>query len=86
MPEIDLFHLYRRALALVCGLYTLVQTIRALFYWLAPDSAEHPREGFFRRYVLTHVLRAKLGMFVADLLQIGVLLAGLVSVILLHSR
>lgn len=83
--DLDLFHVFRRALALVCGVYAVLQSARALVYWWESTAVAGARGRFLRRYVLTHLLRAKLGPFGVDLLHIALLLAGLAWLLLIHE-
>ncbi len=80
----DLFHLFRRSLVLVCGIYTLLVTYRAVNRWLDAGDPNRPVELKIKRYLTAQLLRTRLGTFVRDLLQIAFLLVVLCYLITLH--
>lgn len=85
LAEVDLFHVFRRLLALVCVVYVLITTIRTINRWFGPtDPSQHQRLRL-KRYLTTQLLRIKTHRFSFDLLQIGILLALLCYLITLHA-
>ncbi len=82
--EPDLFHLFRRSLVLVCGIYTLLITYRAVSRWLDAGDPSRPAQAKIKRYVATQLLRTRLGTFASDFLQIAFLLVVLYYLITLH--
>ena len=80
----DLFHLFRRSLVLVCGIYTLLVTYRAVNRWLDAGDANRPVQARIKRYLTAQLLRTRLGTFTSDLLQIAFLLVVLCYLITLH--
>lgn len=84
LADVDLFHLFRRLLVLVCVIYVLITTIRTLNRWFGPaDPRQHQRLRL-KRYLTTQLLRVKTHRFSFDLLQIGILLALFCYLITLH--
>lgn len=84
LAEVDVFHLFRGLLALVCVIYVLITTIRTLNRWFGPtDPGQHQRLRL-KRYLITQLLRVKTHRFSFDLLQIGILLALFCYLITLH--
>lgn len=84
LAEVDLFHLFRQLLALVCVIYVLITTLRTLNRWFGPtDPSQHQRLRL-KRYLTTQLLRVKTHRFSFDLVQIGILLALLCYLITLH--
>jgi hypothetical protein len=80
----DLFHLFRRSLVLVCGIYTLLVTYRAVNRWLDAGDPNRPVDARIKRYLTAQLLRTRLGTFASDLLQIAFLLVMLGYLITLH--
>ena len=80
----DLFHLFRRSLVLVCGIYTLLVTYRAVNRWLDAGDPNRPVQAKIKRYLTAQLLRTRLSTFVSDLLQIAFLLVVLCYLITLH--
>ena len=84
MEEIDLFHLFRRMLALVCCLYAMLHLIRAALRWMGADTLSGPHAVRLQRYVVTQLLRTKLRRFGWDVMQIALLSSLLFYVVSLH--
>ena len=80
----DLFHLFRRSLVLVCGIYTLIVTYRAVSRWLDDGDPNRPAQARIKRYLTAQLLRTRMGTFASDLLQIAFLLVVLCYLITLH--
>ncbi len=80
----DLFHLFRRSLVLVCGIYTLLITYRAVNRWLDAGDPNRPAQARIKRYLAAQLLRIRLGTFASDLLQMAFLLGVLCYLISLH--
>jgi len=80
----DLFHLFRRSLVLVCGIYTVLVTYRAVNRWLDGGDPNRPAQARIKRYLTAQLLRTRLSTFVSDLLQIAFLLVVLCYLITLH--
>lgn len=84
VAEIDIFHLYRWSLAVVVAVYTVVCTWRTVSQWLL-YMREDRRAAILGRYTLTLLLRMKWHRFAGELIQIGVLLGVLASLVGLHA-
>ncbi len=80
----DLFHLFRRSLVLVCGIYTLIVTYRVVSRWLDDGDPNRPVQARIKRYLTAQLLRTRMGTFVSDLLHIAFLLVVLRYLITLH--
>lgn len=84
MHDFDLFHLFRRALALVMAVYVSVNTVSFLYRWLARGVDRSRTESFVRGYAITLFLRMRLRTFAGDFLQIAALTAVLAYLVSLH--
>ncbi len=84
LAEVDLFHLFRGSLALVCGIYAVISTARALSRWLGPHDPHRPHDGWIKRYLVTQLLRVRIRIFALDLLQIAFLFVLFCYLIILH--
>ena len=80
----DLFHLFRRSLVLLCSIYTLLVTYRAVNRWLDAGDPSRPVQAKIKRYLTAQLLRTRPGTFASDLLQIAFLLVALCYLITLH--
>jgi hypothetical protein len=80
----DLFHLFRRSLVLVCAIYTLLVTYRAVNRWLDAGDANRPVQAKIKRYLTAQLLGTRVGTFLGDLIQIAFLLVVLFYLITLH--
>ena len=84
MFEFDLFHFYRFLLTVLVASYALVRLILFLARW-HDLGADDPRGvGLLKRYVLVQLFRVRLWRFTRDGLAIGLLLALLTTLIILH--
>jgi len=85
MPAIDIFHLYRNALALVCGCYAVIRLLQAVWVLLAAFEQEAGVHGaLLRRYLATQLLRVRLRSFGWNLLQVVLLAVVLTQLLVLH--
>ena len=81
--DLDPFVLYRWLLVIVCAVYTVVQTARSLWGWLAYFGSSR-RTAMLGRYTGLLLLRVRLRRPAWELGQIGALLVVLGYVIYLH--
>ncbi|MCG3138972.1 MAG: hypothetical protein HJJLKODD_02844 [Phycisphaerae bacterium] len=84
MDSIDFFHLYRQLLALVCGIYAVIQTLFVLQRWLQPPAGEHRAQAMLRRYALTLFWRTRWQVFGLDILIIIFLMMLILWLFKLH--
>lgn len=78
------FDLYRRGLAIVIAVYTVVRLTRGFYRW-APRLAGDTRESRLARGYLTVMLASiRVRRFWSELLQIALLLAVLIGVVYSH--
>ena len=71
--DIDIFVLYRWALATVCGIYAAVRIWQSLWSWLSYFSQSH-RRAVLGRYVGVLLLRLRLTLLFYRMMPTGTLL------------
>lgn len=86
VPAISIFDLYTHALLIVVGCYVAVRFASFVWRWQIGGREADRSEAMLRHYVVTLLFRIRLRRFWFDFLQIGVLLAGLAYIIMLHRN
>ncbi len=82
--DIDLFHLFRWMLVVVCTVYATLQLVSSLWGWHEYLSPSKRETAVLRRYVLLQLLRLRVHRFLWELLQIVTLLGALAYLVWLH--
>ncbi|MCG8404732.1 MAG: hypothetical protein MI923_05995 [Phycisphaerales bacterium] len=67
----DLFEVWRLALALVCGIYATVVTLRSLWGWLVYFMAPDRTTQLMKSYVVVQLLRLRWSRFTKEWVAIG---------------
>jgi hypothetical protein len=68
MPRIDLFNLFRYALATVVTVYATVVTFQSLWGWYVWLAGSDKYVSLVRRYVILHALRLRFRTFWGDVI------------------
>lgn len=84
MPEIDIFNLFRRLVAIVATVYATIITVQSLWGWYVWLAGQDKYIGMLRRYLIVHGLRLRFRTFWGDVL-VCVLLC-VVFVLLWHAH
>lgn len=80
----DLFESWRLMLAVICGIYATVVTLRSLWEWLVYFAAPDRSTQLMKRYVVLHLLRLRWSRFSKQWLMIGFYLLALVFLLYWH--
>ncbi len=84
MESWSLFTLYRRILFSAVSVYVLIRVSLFLWNWVVASANDSREIHVLRRYLVTLIMRSRLRRFWFDLLQIGVLVILLGTLLRMH--
>ncbi len=81
---IELFHLWRFVLIVVCTIYTAIRLTQTAWRWQEILWAGTRTSGLMRHYLFVHLLRLRVHRFTLEMIQIAALLVALLALSWAH--